>query len=138
MVNLNSNVRNTENSELHRYFQKELLSLLHQFPFEQVTFKHEQVGDYNSKRALHEFCLCKPCYCCKFGCCCNRFWIFFFLNNVSIRYNMLLLHRILIQYCLNLQINMFTTYMNANFNKMLETLIFQRSYAQHLYQKHIP
>ena len=62
----------------------------------------------------------------------------FFLNNVSIRYNMLLLHRILIQYCLNLQINMFTTYMNANFNKMLETLIFQRSYAQHLYQKHIP
>ena len=47
-------------------------------------------------------------------------------------------HRILIQYCLNLQINMFTTYMNVNFNEMLETLIFQRSYAQHLYQKHIP
>ena len=27
----------------------------------------------------------------------------------------------------NLQINMLTTYMNVNFNKMLETLIFQRS-----------
>ena len=33
----------------------------------------------------------------------------------------------------NLQINMLTTYVNVNFNKMLETLIFQRSYAQHLY-----
>ena len=27
--------------------------------------------------------------------------------------------------------------MNVNFNKMLETLIFQRSYAQYLYQIHI-
>ena len=33
----------------------------------------------------------------------------------------------------DLQINMLTTYMNVNFNKMLETLIFQRSYAQYLY-----
>ena len=33
---------------------------------------------------------------------------------------------------------MLTTYMNENFNKMLETLIFQRSYAQYLYQVHIP
>ena len=45
---------------------------------------------------------------------------FFFLNYISIiRYNMLQLHRILIQYC-----------MIVHFNKMLETLIFQRSYAQ--------
>ena len=27
--------------------------------------------------------------------------------------------------------------MNVNFNKMLETLIFQRSYGQYLYQIHI-
>ena len=46
MINLNSNVRNTENSDLHRYFQKDMLSLLHQFPFEYVTLKHKQVGDY--------------------------------------------------------------------------------------------
>ena len=47
---------------------------------------------------------------------------FFFLNYISIiRYNMLQLHRILIQYC-----------MIVHFNKMLETLIFQRSYAQSL------
>ena len=48
-MNLNSNVRNTENSELHRYCQKEMLSLLHQFPFEYITLKHEQVADYNSE-----------------------------------------------------------------------------------------
>ena len=47
MMNLNSNVRNTENSELDRYCQKEMLSLLHKFPFEYVTPKHKQVGDYN-------------------------------------------------------------------------------------------
>ena len=58
MMNLKSNVRNTENSELHRYCHKQMLSLLHQFPFEYVTLKHQQVGDYNSKRALYEFCLC--------------------------------------------------------------------------------
>ena len=57
MMNLNSNVRNTENSELHRYCQKEMESLLHQFTFEYVTLKHKQVGDYNSNRALYEFCL---------------------------------------------------------------------------------
>ena len=28
--------------------------------------------------------------------------------------------------------------MNVNFNEMLETLIFQRSYEQYLYQIHIP
>ena len=57
-------------------------------------------------------------HCCKFGYCCNRFWNFLFLlNYISIiRYNMLQLHRILIQYC-----------MIVHFNKMLETLIFQRS-----------
>ena len=33
----------------------------------------------------------------------------------------------------NLQINILTIYMKVNFNKMLETLIFQRSYAQYLY-----
>ena len=41
----------------------------------------------------------------------------------------------------NLQINikiLLTIYMNVNFNKMLETLIFQRSYAQYLYQIHVP
>ena len=37
----------------------------------------------------------------------------------------------------NLQINILTTYMNVNSNKMLETLIFQQSYAQHLYSIHI-
>ena len=47
MMNLNSNDRNTEKSELHRYCQKEMLSLLHQFPFEYVTLKHKQVGGYN-------------------------------------------------------------------------------------------
>ena len=47
MMNLNSNLRNTENSELYRYCQKEMLSLLHQFPFEYVTLKHKQVGGYN-------------------------------------------------------------------------------------------
>ena len=62
MTNLNSNVRNTENSELHRYCQKEMLSLLHQFLFQYVSVKHKQVGDYNSKRALYEFCLCLPWY----------------------------------------------------------------------------
>ena len=36
-----------------------------------------------------------------------------------------------------LQINMWTTYMNVNFNKMLETLILQQSYAQYLYSTHI-
>ena len=61
---------------------------------------------------------------------------FFFLNYISIiRYNMLLLHRILIQYCMIVHYQIYrkillTTYMNVNFNKMLETLIFQRSYAQ--------
>ena len=55
MMNRKSSVGNTENSELHRYCQKEMLSLLHQFPFEYVTLKHNQVGDYNSKRALYEF-----------------------------------------------------------------------------------
>ena len=62
MINLNSNVRNTENSDLHRYVQKDMLSLLHQFPFEYVTLKHKQVGDYNSKREPCEFCLCLPWY----------------------------------------------------------------------------
>ena len=47
MMNLNSNLRNTENSELYRYCQKEMFSLLHQFPFEYVTLKHKQVGGYN-------------------------------------------------------------------------------------------
>ena len=32
---------------------------------------------------------------------------------------------------------MLTTYMNANFNKMFETLTYQKSYAQYLYSKHI-
>ena len=76
-----------------------MLTLLHQFRFKYVTLKHKLVGDYNSKRALYEFCLCKPSYCCKFGYCCNRFWNFLF-DYVSIIYNMLLLHRILIQYCM--------------------------------------
>ena len=31
---------------------------------------------------------------------------------------------------------MLTTYMNVNFNKMLETLTFQQSYAQYLYWIH--
>ena len=39
-----------------------MLSLLHQFPSEYVTLNHKQVGDYNSKRALYEFCLCLPWY----------------------------------------------------------------------------
>ena len=34
-------------------------------------------------------------------------------------------------YISNLQINMLTTYLNVNFNEMLET--FQRTYAQYLY-----
>ena len=51
-MNLNSNVRSTENSELYRYCQEEMLSLLHKFPFQYVTLKYKQVGDYNSKRAL--------------------------------------------------------------------------------------
>ena len=51
-MNLNSNVRNTENSELYRYCQKEMLSLLHKFPFQYVTLNYKQVGDYNSKGAL--------------------------------------------------------------------------------------
>ena len=38
----------------------------------------------------------------------------------------------------NLQINMLSTYINVNFSEMLETLIFQHSYAQYLYQIHIP
>ena len=33
----------------------------------------------------------------------------------------------------NLQINMLTTNLNVNFNKMLETLIFQRSYEHKTY-----
>ena len=37
----------------------------------------------------------------------------------------------------SLQINMLTTYMNVNFNEMLETLTFQQSYAQYLYSIHI-
>ena len=37
----------------------------------------------------------------------------------------------------NLQINMLTTYMDMNFNKMLEVLTFQQSYAQYLYSIHI-
>ena len=55
---------------------------------------------------------------------------FFFLIT---RYNMLLLHRMLIQYCAIVHIILLTTHMNVNFNKMLETLIFRRSYAQYLY-----
>ena len=51
-MNLNSNVRNTDNLELHRYDQKEMLSLLHKFPFEYVALKHKQLGDYNSKRVF--------------------------------------------------------------------------------------
>ena len=51
-MNLNSNVGNTENSELYRYCQKEMLSLLHKFPFQYDTLKCKQVGYYNSKRAL--------------------------------------------------------------------------------------
>ena len=53
MMNLNSGVRNTENSLLHRYCEKEMSSKLHQFPFEYVTLKHKQVGDYNSKTVLY-------------------------------------------------------------------------------------
>ena len=93
MMNLKSNFRNTENSELHRYCQKEMLSLLHQFPFEYVTLKDKQDSDYNLKKALYEFCLCKPWYCCKFDWyCCNRFWKFVCL--VFLRCNILLSHRI--------------------------------------------
>ena len=55
MMNRKASVGNSENSELHRYCQKEMLSVLHQFPFEYVALKHNQVGDYNSKRALYEF-----------------------------------------------------------------------------------
>ena len=64
---------------------------------------------------------------------------FFFLNYISIiKYNMLLLHRILIQYCMIVHYQIYrkillTTYMNVSFNKVLETLIFQRFYAQYLY-----
>ena len=37
----------------------------------------------------------------------------------------------------NLQIKMLTTFMNVNFNKMLETLTFQQPHAQYLYSMHI-
>ena len=57
------------------------------FPFEYITLKHKQVGDFNSKRALYEFCLCYRKVCFSF-------------NYISITYNMLLLQRILIQYCI--------------------------------------
>ena len=65
---------------------------------------------------------------CKFGYCCNRFRIFF-SNYISIiKCNMLLLHR---QYCMIVHVILLTTYMTVNFNKMLETIIFQRFYAQY-------
>ena len=58
-------------SELHWYCQKEIRSLLYQFPFEYVTLEDKQVGGYSSKRALYEFCFCQPWYL--FMCC----WCFF-------------------------------------------------------------
>jgi len=38
----------------------------------------------------------------------------------------------------NLQMMLLIIYMNLNFNKMLETLIFRRSYAQYLYLMVVP
>ena len=54
-------------SELHWYCQKEIRSLLYQFPFEYVTLEDKQVSGYSSKRALYEFCFCQPWYL--FMCC---------------------------------------------------------------------
>ena len=39
-----------ENSGLHRYCEKDILSLLYRFPFEYVSFEDTQVSGYNSKR----------------------------------------------------------------------------------------
>ena len=60
----------------------------------------------------------------------DRFWKFFLNSLYKIQYVAVLqnINTILHDFTFSdLQINMLTTYMNVNFNKMLETLIFQRS-----------
>ena len=59
-------------SELHWYCQKEIRSLLYQFPYENVALDDKQLGGYSSKRALYEFCFCQPWYL--FMCCWCFFW----------------------------------------------------------------
>ena len=66
------------------------LSLLPKFPFEYITLKHKQVGD----------CIfVNPGIIASLVIVAIVSGIFFFFDYISIRYNMLLLHRILIQYC---------------------------------------
>ena len=80
-----------------------MLSLLHQVPFEYVTLKHEQVGEYNFMNSVFVnpgiaaslvivVIVSGNLFVCLSVC---------FFNYIGIiRYNMLLLCRILIQYCM--------------------------------------
>ena len=130
-MNLNSNVRNTENSKSHRYCQREMLSLLHQSPFEYVTLKHKQVGDYNSLLTLvllQVWLLLKSFLEICLVVCFFSLHKYNKIQYVAVAQN---INTILYDCSVsNLQINMLTAYliMNVNFNKMLETLIFQRFY----------
>ena len=75
--------------------QKEMLSLFHQFSFEYVTLKHKQVGGYNFMNSF----FVNPGIAANLLIVVIVSGIFFFFNCISIiRYNMLLLHKILIQY----------------------------------------
>ena len=107
--------------------------MLHQFPFEHVTLKHKQVGDYNYMNSGVVASLVIVVIVSG-----NLFVFFFFklhkynkIQYVAVTQNI----NTILYDCtlLNLQINMLTTYLNVNFNKMLESFIFQRSYAQYLY-----
>ena len=87
-------VRKQEPIRSERLMQKEMLSLFHQFPFEYVTLKHKQVGGSNSMNSV----FVNP------GIVASLLIVvivsgIFFCNCISIiRYNMLLLHKILIRY----------------------------------------
>ena len=88
-MNLNSNVRNTENSELNLYCQKEMLSLLHQFPFEYVTHSNINKSLITIRRGLFmNSVFVNPGIVASLITVVIVSGIFF--NYISIRYNMLL------------------------------------------------
>jgi len=73
-----------------------MLSLLDQFPFEYVTLKHKQVGGYNLMNSV----FVNPGIAASLVIAVIVSGNFFFNYRSILRYNLLLLHRILIRYCM--------------------------------------